>query len=259
MLPLYQMLDTQIIGETIALVAFNRPEAANALNAQMALELKDFFNRIHPFYTTILTGRGKHFCAGADLRERQGMDEAAWYTQHQAFEGALHAILNCPAPIIAAVNGAAIGGGLELALACDFIYASEHAIFAFSEATLGIMPGLGGTQTFPRAVGSRRAKEYLFTGKKFSAADALQWGMVNRVCTPEKLLDETTACAHIIAANAPLSVKAIKQVVNKGIALPLHDALPCELAHYRPLLSTHDRKEGIDAFNEKRKAVFRGE
>ncbi len=163
----------------------NRPDAANALNAGMALELKDFFLSYQKYRAIILTGEGKHFCAGADLKERKDMDEAAWHAQHHAFEAALFAILHCPVPVIAAVNGAAMGGGLELALACDFIYAAETARFALTEVTLGIMPGMGGTQSLPRRVGVARAKELIFTGKPFSAAEAYAWGMVNKLCPPD--------------------------------------------------------------------------
>lgn len=259
MLPIFETLTLSTAYDHILVAAFNRPTAANALNQQMALELKDFFTHCSPYRVVLLTGIGKHFCAGADLKERQGMDEAQWHSQHDAFEGALQAILNCPLPVIAAVGGAAMGGGLELALACDFIYAADNALFACTEATLGIMPGLGGTQQLPRAIGQRRAKEFLFSGQHFTAEQAMQWGMVNRVFPPETLLVEAVACAQRIATNAPLSVKAIKRAINQGVSLPLTDALQCELQHYETLLASKDRHEGINAFNEKRKPVFTGE
>jgi enoyl-CoA hydratase len=259
MFPHYHHLDTRVADGSVAVAAFSRPQSANALNAQMALELHDFFMHAASCRAIILTGNGKHFCAGADLRERRGMSESQWHAQHHAFEKALHAIMACPVPVIAAVNGAAFGGGLELALACDFIYAADTARFAFTETTLGIMPGLGGTQALPRRIGMARAKEILFSGKPFTAQQAAEWGMVNRVCTADQLMPETMACAQAIAANAPLSIKAVKQAVHEGIALPVAEALACELRHYQPLLSTKDRHEGIDAFNEKRKAIFTGE
>jgi len=285
----YQTLISRSIGDAITVVSFNRPEAANALNTQMALELKDFFScfsspirgeagrgaqmgkpsQISPppnlppmgegTRAVVLTGQGKYFCAGADLKERQGMDENAWRAQHYAFEEALHAVLDCKIPVIAAVNGAAFGGGLELALACDFIYAADNARFAFSETTLGIIPGLGGTQNLPRRVGMARAREIIFTGKPFSAAEAFEWGMINRLCTAETLLDDAIATAQTIAANAPLAIRAAKRAINEGITLPIGEALDCELSHYNTLLPTHDRSEGVAAFNEKRKPVFRGE
>lgn len=243
-----------------ATVTLNRPEAANAINTPLALELKDFFAELPAgCRSVILTGGGKHFSAGADLKSRNGMDKAAWLAQHKAFREALSALLSCPVPVIAAVNGAAFGGGLELALACDFIYASEEAKFALTEATLGIMPGMGGTQTLPRAVGSRRAKECLFTGQVFSAGEAYGWGMVNKLCAAASLMPEAFACAKKIGEGAPLAVKAIKKSVNQGIALPLEEALACELSHYNTLLETKDRHEGISAWGEKRKPVFKGE
>lgn len=258
----YKTLSFASPAHHVAQIALCRPEAANALNAQMGGELAALFTAIGKkssnFRVVILTGEGKHFSAGADLKERRDMSRRAWDAQHAAFEKGLKAILHCPLPVIAAVNGAAMGGGLELALACDFIIASENARFAFPETGLGIMPGLGGTQNFPRAVGTRHAKEWLLTGKTFSTDEACRMGLINRIHPPEMLLTEALALAHAIAANAPLSVRAIKKAVDQGIALPLAAGLRAELTQYKTLLSTRDRKEGIAAFNEKRKAVFTG-
>lgn len=244
----------------IVTITLSRPESANALNKRMAEELRACLSSL-PKETRalILTGAGKHFCAGADLKERKGMTQAQWRDQHHAFELALGALLECPFPVIAAVNGAAFGGGLELALACDFIYASEAARFALSETTLGIIPGMGGTQNLTRAVGMRRAKELIYTGRPFTAADALAWNMVGGICKPETLMDESLATARTIAANAPLAVRAAKCAVQQGLHLSLAGALACELTQYQSLLDTRDRHEGINAFNEKRKPVFTGE
>jgi enoyl-CoA hydratase len=259
----YQTLLHKKLSDTVLSISLNRPETANALNTQMALELNDLFSYLseksNKYRVVMLSGQGKHFCAGADLKERKGMKVTAWKSQHKAFRDARDAILKCPIPVLAAVQGAAYAGGLELALACDFIYASEDARFALTEVKLGIMPGMGGTQFLPRAVGSRRARELLYTGKPFSAAEALAWGMVNRVCKPTALLSEITACAQAIADNAPLSVAAIKKSVRGGQNLALGDALAYELTHYNSLLASKDRHEGINAFNEKRSAIFTGE
>lgn len=259
----YKTLSFASPAPYVAQIALCRPESANALNAGMGKELAAVFTAIARksagFRVAVLTGEGKHFCAGADLKERQGMTKKAWEAQHAAFERGLKAIINCPIPVIAAVNGAAHGGGLELALACDFIVASQNARFGFPEAGLGIMPGLGGTQNFPRAVGTRRAKEWLLTAKPFTAEEAQHLGMVNHVYPHPTLLPETLALAHAIAANAPLSVRAIKASVNEGIARSLADALRGELAHYKTLLSTRDRQEGIRAWKEKRKPAFTGQ
>ena len=254
---------TLILGSPAAFIAevrLNRPAAANALNRQMGKELtavfKAFAQKNNNTRAVVLTGEGKHFCAGADLKERKGMTKKAWQAQHAAFESALFAILSCPIPVIAAVDGAAMGGGLELALACDFIYASTAARFALPEVSLGIIPGMGGTQTLPRAVGIRQAKEKLFSARPFSAEEAFRLGLVNRLCLPKTLTQESMEMATIIAANAPLSVRAAKKAVQEGMGLPLRKALACELLHYELLLDTKDRKEGIAAFNEKRKPVF---
>lgn len=244
----------------VAIITLSRPQSANALNSQMALEIKDIFYALPAnIRVVILTGEGnKAFCAGADLKERNGMTTESWQIQHQQFRHALQSIMECQLPVIAAVNGAAYGGGLELALGCDFIYAAKTVNFALPEVTLGIMPGMGGTQNLPRAIGMRRAKELLFTGKAFSAADAYEWGLINKVCEPESLMDEVLNCAQNIAANAPLSMCAIKLATNHGIHLSIAEALSIESSHYKNLLTTADRFEGITAFNEKRKPVFTG-
>src|ERR1700689_1255755 len=161
----------------VMLVTLNRPDVANAMNSQCGTDLMTLFEglNLHGGDTRciVLTGAGERaFCAGADLKERKGMTDEAWPRQHLIYERMARAILACPIPIIAAVNGAAYGGGCEIALACDFIYASEHARFALTEVTLGIMPGAGGTQNLPRAVGARRAKEILLTGRPFSGQQA---------------------------------------------------------------------------------------
>ncbi len=245
-------------GGNIGIVTFTRTQAANAMNSQMALEIKDIFSRLAKnIKVVILTGEGeKYFCAGADLKERKDMTAEKWQIQHQQFRNALQTIMDCQIPIIAAVNGAAYGGGLELALACDFIYASKTAKFALPEATLGIMPGLGGTQNLPRAVGLRRSKEILLTGKSFPATDAYYWGIVNKLCEPAALMEETLECARDITKVAPLSSISIKRSINQGIHLSLNEALSAESNHYNRLLHTSDRSEGINAFNEKRPAVF---
>ena len=144
------------------------------------------------------------------------MTDAQWQDQHLIFERAIRAIIDCPVPIIAAVNGAAFAGGLEIALGCDFIYAAGHARFALTEVTLGIMPGAGGTQTLPRAVGVRRAKEIMLTGAPFTVQQAHEWGMVNRICDAETLLSDALATAATICANAPISARQIKQSVSSG-------------------------------------------
>ncbi|MDQ2801851.1 MAG: enoyl-CoA hydratase-related protein [Pseudomonadota bacterium] len=245
------------------LVTLNRPDVANALNTQMGLDLLDLFDGINAAPSEqraiVVTGTGRRaFCAGGDLKERNGMTDRQWQDQHLIFERAIRALIGCPVPMLAAVNGAAYAGGLEIALCCDFIYAAENARFALTEATLGIMPGAGGTQNLPRAVGARRAKEIMLTGRPFSVQDAFAWGMVNRVCKPDTLRAETLETAAVIAANAPISTRQVKQSINRGLDMDLANGMLFEIEAYNRMVPTEDRREGIRAFNEKRKPVFQG-
>jgi enoyl-CoA hydratase/carnithine racemase len=207
----------------------------------------------------VLTGAGdKAFCAGGDLKERRGMTDEAWQAQHAIFERMLRAIMACPLPVIAAVNGAAYGGGCEMAAATDFVYASSNARFALTEVTLGIMPGAGGTQNLPRAVGTRRAKEVILTGLPFGAEEAAAWGLVNKVTAPAELMDAVLATARRIAGNAPIAVRQAKQSIHRGVQMSLWDGLAFEIEAYNRMVPTQDRHEGVLAFNEKRKPVFQG-
>jgi enoyl-CoA hydratase/carnithine racemase len=244
-------------------VTLNRPEAANAMNTQMGIDLLALFDSVNAApgrqRCIVLTGAGpRAFCAGGDLKERNGMTDQQWQDQHLIFERAIRAIIHCPVPIIAAVNGAAYAGGMEIALCTDFIYAAEHARFALTEVTLGIMPGAGGTQTLPRAVGTRRAKEILLTGRPFTAQQAFEWGMVNRICKSEALVAEALETAAAIAGNAPISTRQIKQSVNYGLNMDLASGMMFEIEAYNRMVPTEDRREGIRAFNEKRKPNFQG-
>jgi enoyl-CoA hydratase len=246
----------------ILLVTLNRPEAANAMNTQLGLDLMTLFEGfsvdLEGLRVIILTGQGKAFCAGGDLKQRNGMTDERWQAQHLVFERMLRAIIACPLPVIAAVNGAAYGGGCEIAAACDFVYAATQARFALTEVTLGIMPGAGGTQNLPRAIGERRAKELILSGLPFSAAEAEQWGLVNRVLPQDQLLPATLAIAERIAANGPLSVRQAKQAIHRGLQMSLADGLAFEIEAYNRLVPTEDRREGVRAFNEKRKPKFEG-
>lgn len=257
----YQYIERHRIAARIASITLNRPEAANALNTALARELREALQRVaqdQDVRALIVTGAGdRAFCAGADLKERRGMDRQAWDAQHHAFEEALNALAALDIPTIAAVNGAAVAGGLELALACDLIVAHPRATFAFKEATLGIMPGLGGTQRLPRAIGARAAFEMLLLSDTIDAATALRLGLINRI-SGDDLLKEAHIMAEKIASSAPLSIRAIKKAVYQGSAMPLDAALKLELQLYGTLIETEDRIEGINAFNEKRKPQFNG-
>jgi enoyl-CoA hydratase/carnithine racemase len=261
--PSYKTLSLEDKGENILVVRLNRPEVLNALNTQMGLDLLDLWTRITAepgkLRCAVLTGSGERaFCAGGDLKQRDGMSEAEWQAQHEIFERAFTALVECTLPVIAAVNGHAFGGGLELALCCDFIYAVPGARFAQPETRLGIMPGGMGTQNLPRAVGERRAKELILSARQFSAAEALEWGLVNRLCEPAKLLEETLATAQAIAENGPLAVRQAKKSIHFGLQMDLATGYRFEIEAYNRLVDTADRREGVKAFNEKRKPKFEG-
>ncbi|HVM79314.1 MAG TPA: enoyl-CoA hydratase-related protein [Stellaceae bacterium] len=263
MIPAYATIRTERPSPHILQVTLNRPEVANSFNTQMGRDLLDLWTRLiaepGDVRCAVLTGAGgRVFCAGGDLKERNGMTDAQWVAQHEIFERQYWALLDCPMPVIAAVNGPAFAGGLELMLACDFAYAVKTARFALTEVTLGIMPGAGGTQMLPRAVGERRAKEIILTGKPFSAEDALAWGIVNKLCEAEALLPEALATAERIASNAPLSVRQAKKSMHYGLQMDLRTAFRFEIEAYNRLVPTEDRQEGIRAFNEKRKPAFKG-
>jgi enoyl-CoA hydratase/carnithine racemase len=247
----------------ILLVTLNRPEVSNALNTRMGLDLVELFETLsvdlEDLRIVIVTGSGnKAFCAGGDLKERNGMTDESWRSQHLIFERMVRAMLGCPIPLLAAVNGAAYGGGCEIAAASDFVYAAEHARFALTEVTLGIMPGAGGTQNLARAIGERRAKELILSGLPFTAAEAEAWGLVNRVVASEDLLEATMEMARRIAANGPIAVRQAKQAIHRGVQMSLWDGLAFEIEAYNRLVSTEDRREGVLAFNEHRKPIFRG-
>ena len=257
----YQTLSVEQRGEHILLVRLNRPQALNALNTQMGKDQIDLWTRLtaDPGTTrcVVLTGAGERaFCAGADLKERDGMTEAVWRAQHEIFERAFMALMELPLPIIAAVNGHAFGGGLEMALCCDFIYAARTARMALPEVRLGLMPGGAGTQNLPRAAGERRAKELILSAEAFDAQQGYEWGIVNRVC--DNVLEEALGTAEKISANAPLAVRQAKKSVHYGLQMDLATGYRFEIEAYNQLVGTEDRKEGVRAFNEKRKAKFQG-
>jgi enoyl-CoA hydratase len=260
-LPAYQTLALEPRDEHVLLVTLNRPQVLNALNTQMGKDKLELWTRLAAepgaLRCVVLTGAGERaFCAGADLKERDGMTETVWRAQHEIFERAFMALMELPLPVIAAVNGHAYGGGLEIALACDFIYAAKSARFALSETRLGLMPGGGGTQNLARAAGERRAKELILTAGAFDAQQGYEWGIVNRVCN--NVLEEALATARSIAENAPLAVRQAKKSVHYGLQMDLATGYRFEIEAYNQLIATEDRKEGVRAFNEKRKPRFRG-
>ena len=259
----YETLALERVGEHVLIVTLNRPEVLNAINTRMGEETLDLWARLSAdpgeVRCAVLTGAGERaFCAGGDLKERDGMTDEAWRAQHEIFERSFIALMECTVPVIAAVNGHAYGGGLETALCCDFIYAARGARFALSEVRLGIMPGGGGTQNLARAAGERRAKELILSARAFSAEEAHEWGIVNRVCEPVELRSEAIAAAGSIAENAPLSVRQAKKSIHYGLQTDLLTGYRFEIEAYNRLVTTEDRHEGVRAFNEKREPAFRG-
>jgi enoyl-CoA hydratase len=255
----YSTLNLEQHGAHVLVARLNRPEVLNALNSQMGRELLELWTRLtaEPGATrcVVLTGAGERaFCAGADLKERDGLSPADWQAQHELFERGFMALMECPLPVIAVLNGHAFGGGLEMALCCDFIYAATGARFALPEVRLGIMPGGGGTQNLARAAGERRAKELILSGRQFTADEGLAWGLFNRIGT----LAEALETADAIAANAPLAVRQAKKSIHYGLQADLLTGYRFEIEAYNRLVDTDDRREGVRAFNEKRKPVFKG-
>jgi enoyl-CoA hydratase len=259
----YETLALSEPARQVLQVTLNRPNVANAMNTQMGLDLLDVFTdlfaRPDAYRAVVVTGAGERaFCAGGDLKERQGMSDETWQAQHLIFERMIRAVLEAPMPVIAAVNGVAYAGGCEISLGCDFIYAARTARFALTEVTIGIMPGAGGTQTLPRAVGLRRAKEILLTGRPFTAEQAYEWGMVNRLCEPGSVVQDAVETATAIAGNAPISIRQAKRSMHYGVNMSLADGMLFEIEAYNRMVPTDDRREGIASFNEKRKPVFKG-
>ncbi len=259
----YETLLVDAPAEHVQRITLNRPEVMNAFNTEMALELRDCFRNFDhagepDIRVLIITGAGdKAFSAGGDLKQRQGMSDAEWRHQHEMFEDTFGHIRRFPPPIIAAVNGMAMGGGCEMAITCDLIVASENAVFAQPEVRLGIMPGAGGTQNLPRRIGPGRARDMVFTGRQVRAEEAFQWGLADRLVPHEYLMDEALALAEIIARNGPIAVQQAKKAINWGMDLSLDAGLMLEVAAYNVAVPSEDRHEGVNAFNEKRPPKFK--
>ena len=246
----------------ITLVIVNRPEKLNALNAATISALEQFFKDAagdQSIRAVILTGAGhKSFVAGADIEEISGLtplEGRDWGLKGQVM---LHCIERLEKPVMAAVNGYALGGGLELAMACHMRIAASHAKLGQPEMKLGIVPGFGGTQRLPRIVGKGRALEMLLTGDPIDADEAFRMGLVNRVVLGDQLLQEARSLMQRILKNGPVSVALTLQAVNRGCEMPLAEALEWEVSQYALSCSTEDMREGTQAFLEKRKPVFKG-
>jgi len=235
----------------------------NAISRAMLAELEALVGRAArdpALRCVVLTGAGdKAFCAGADLKERAAMSEDEVHAFHAGLRRTLVAVEASPQVYVAALNGAALGGGLELALACDLRLASDAAQLGLPEVSLGIIPGGGGTQRLPRLVGVGRAKELILTGRRVPAGEAMAMGLVTEVVAPERLPEAAIALAGRLARNAPVSLRQAKRAIDQGLHLPLAEALSLENRLYQACLPTKDRQEALRAFAEKRTPTFTGE
>ncbi|KAA1040264.1 enoyl-CoA hydratase [Macrococcus equipercicus] len=249
------LIEINQYSDYITLLTLNRPASRNALNRELLLELQDVLHHLDT-RVLIITGAGKAFCAGADLKERLGM------TPEEADETSVNIgrkismIEELPYVTIAALNGGAYGGGLELALACDFRLAVPDAEIGLTETSLGIIPGAGGTQRLTRLAGPSRAKELIFTAEPVSADTALELGLLEEVSAD--VVESAIKLAERISKNAPLAVTAAKKAVNRALDLPLADGLHYERECYDLVLNSEDRIEGLQAFKEKRKPNYKG-
>lgn len=242
-------------------ITLNRPDVMNAMNTALFTELRAAVRELSAnaaVRVLVLTGAGtRAFSVGGDLKERNGMSDETWRAQHQLIEEAFLAVKDFPVPVVAAVEGHAHGGGLELALMCDFIIASEASVFSLPEVKRGILPGGGGVQNLVRAAGMRRAKQLLYTGASFTAQQALQWGMVNELTEPGRALEQALQIARQIVQAAPMSVRYAKLAASRGGEVDFHTGYMLDLAAYNVLVSSQDRLEGVQAFNERRAPRWR--
>lgn len=247
----------------VALLTIDRPHRHNAIdpdtNEAMARWLAEL-DRDAQVRCIVITGAGdKAFCAGADLKERAAMSPEDVHAFHDGLRRALRAVEEAPQVFVAALNGAALGGGLELALACDLRIAADSAELGLPEVSLGIIPGGGGTQRLPRLVGVARAKDLVLTARRVGAAEALAIGLVGRVAPAARLVEDALAYAGEVARNAPVSLRQAKRAIDGGLHLPLDEALALENRLYQDCLGTRDRVEALRAFAEKRPPAFTGE
>jgi len=246
----------------IATVTVNREKALNALNVDVLKEIHDCFSALSKdteVRVVIVTGAGdKAFVAGADIASMSQMTPTDAIEFGKLGHAAMDAVDQCAKPVIAAVNGFCLGGGMELALSCDFIYASEKAKLGLPEVNLGLFPGWGGTQRLSRLVGKGRAKEMIFSAKIISVQEAFDAGIVNKICKPEELLNEVKAVAAEICKKSPMAVQLAKKTLSQGFDLPLAQGLDLEKNTFPKCFETEDLKEGLAAFLEKRPANFNG-
>jgi methylglutaconyl-CoA hydratase len=246
----------------VAVWTLDRPDRRNSLSRAALCALGKLARdaaQNPSIRAVVVTGAGdKAFCAGADLKERQGMTDSDVRALLELYRTELGALDRSVKPVVAAINGVAFGGGLELALACDLRVAAPHALLALPETTLGIIPGAGGTQRLPRVVGEARAKEMILLGRRLDASEALAWGLVNRVSQGTNVLDDALAWIEPIASGAPIALAAALEAIDRAWGTALDIGLELEKVGYEKTLGTEDRREALRAFAEKRKPSFQG-
>ena len=242
-------------------LTINREKAMNALNRETVGELHHFVSshwNDNSFSVLVITGAGKAFVAGADIAELKDLDVQSGIELSARGNWLFKSIQNFPKPVIAAVNGFALGGGCELAMACDIRLASEKAKFGQPEVNLGIIPGYGGTQRLSRLVGRGKAMQLILTGDMITAAEAHRIGLVDEVYPPEELITKALEMANLIASKGPLAIRMAKECINRGLDMPLSNGLDFEKVNFGAVCGTQDKTEGCGAFLEKRKAEFKG-
>ena len=247
--------------DRVAWITMNRPKALNAQSALMRREVAEAMQAAgvdEEISVVVITGAGdRAFSAGADISEfvRQYPSD---YMQTWGEITPYEIIRNIPKPVIAAVNGIALGGGCEMAMACDIIVASENAVFGQPEVNVGVIPGGGGTQVLPRLIGEKRAKELIFTGRSINAQEAYRLGLVNRVVPPDKLVETVNGLAHDMLKHSTVILKLAKTAVNKSLDVPLSVGMGCERELFAMCFGTEDQKEGSGSFLQKRKPQYKG-
>lgn len=255
-------VDLHIEDEHIAVVTLQRPNAANALSKALLEQFQEIIDQIDQnptIYCTVITGSTeKVFCAGADLKERREMNDAEVIQAVGLIGTTIDKVDKMKMPVIAAINGVAYGGGLELALACDFRIAVSDTKLGLTETSLAIIPGAGGTQRLTRLIGLGQAKRLIFTAQPITTEEALQIGLVEKVVHRGDLMTTTLEIARIISRNGPIALLQAKRAINQGIQTDLKAGLAIEKACYQQTIHTEDRIEGLQAFKEKRLAIYKG-
>lgn len=255
----YDTIKETLLVQGILLITLNRPYSLNSLNGNIIDDLITCINHISKYQNLkalILTGNGRAFSSGADLKERLSLSNVKIINRIKKTKQLLKLIESLNMPTIAAINGIALGGGLELALSCDFRLMSNNTYIGLTECSLGIIPGAGGTQRLIRLIGYSKAKQIIYSGKMLSARDALLYDLIDRYLT--NFIKDVIVFAKQFVCSAPLSIKAAKKSITYGLDLPLSEALKLETTLYKVMVFTYDKTEGLKAFREKRKPVFIG-